>query len=67
MNVAVPASANYTPQDTTLIISNTNLDIKEFENLSVEIKTLPTRPGLESQRSRKRLFFDRKIFKFFNI
>ena len=51
-----------------------NSNIKEFENLSVEKKTFSTalgfeprpaieRPGLESQRSRKRLFFHRKIFK----
>ena len=37
--------------------------------LSFSKKLLPAieRPGLESQRSRKRLFFHRNIFKFFNI
>ena len=53
---------------------------KEFHNPSVEIKTLSIalgfeprsfdcrsieRPGLESQRSRKRLYFHRRIIKFF--
>ena len=38
---------------------------KEFENLSMEKKTLIERPGLESQRSRKRLFFHRNILQLF--
>ena len=42
-----------------------NTIFKEFENLSVE-KAIE-RPVLESQRRRKRLFFHRKIFKFFEF
>ena len=43
-----------------------NSSIKEYENLSITGLPAIEGPGLESQRSRKRLFFHRKIFKFFN-
>ena len=41
------------------------LKVKNYSNFT--ISKYSERPGLESQRSRKRHFFHRKIFKFFKI
>ena len=67
MNINADLAMNINQQCRFVIKYLERLNLFILSYLFIQIRQAIERPGLESQRSRKRLFFHRKIFEFFNI